>query len=132
MAELSDILPGFNTPILHHLLNVLYDLSHSSCMSAHVCTRCTLCIKLFSLFQDAQTFILPLLAIFRKHILSLSPFLLVLHSFKPLGVYLLLLYTVVIFPSVSVCLIEAEFVLLGSVSLGPRKYWGSSPACFSS
>ena len=49
----------------------------------------------------------PWLTIFREHILGLSPFLLVLYSSKPPGVYLLLLYTLVIFPQ-SLCLIEAE------------------------
>ena len=46
--------------------------------------------------------------------LGLSPFSLVLYSFKPLGVYLLALYASVNFPSVSLCVIEAELVLLGS------------------
>jgi len=63
----------------------------------------------------------------QKH---LSPFSLVIYSFKPLGVYLLLLYTSMIFPIVSVCLCAARF--LASVFPAQKGTRVCGSACLSS
>ena len=63
---------------------------------------------------------------------GLSLFSLVLYSSKPLEVYLLLLYALVIFPSVSVCVIEAECAARSQCLLSPGRHWGSGPPGFSS
>src|SRR5882762_10058253 len=102
------------------MTSLLYLVSHptssvvgrTQCwMCKQACARAGLTFRFrhFGIFRDARTFVSPLLAISRTYLRFASVFSLVLYSFKPPGVYLLLLYTLVIFPSVSVCVIEAEF-----------------------
>src|SRR5882762_5174102 len=72
------------------------------CKQAYAYAGLTFRFRHFGIFRDVRTFVSRLLTIFRKHMLGLSLFPLVLYSFKPQEVYLLVLYTLVIFPSVSV------------------------------
>src|SRR5882762_8016020 len=81
------------------------------CKQAHACVGLTFHFRHFGIFRDMRTFISRLLTIFRKHMLGLSLFPLVLYSFKPQEVYLLVLYTLVIFPSVSVLRFQRKSIL---------------------
>src|SRR5882762_8812769 len=59
------------------------------CKQVHARAGLTFRFRHFSIFQDMRIFVLCLLTIFRKHMLGLSLFPLVLYSFKPQEVHIL-------------------------------------------
>src|SRR5882762_11857256 len=99
------------------------------CKQAHARAGLTFRFRRFGIFRDVRTFVSCLLTIFRKHMLGLSPFPLVLYSFKPQEVYLLVLYTLVIFPSVSVLRFRRKSILY--MRFGPETVTHNVIAFFS-